>query len=144
MPTPAPISLARLHVPSPQTHHYSGSLVLKATSNDDLALTPGLGGSGKQERSEEWAEEDGVDVGDDLDYDDEEGMIEVHEDDMMEEWVERGLDPKEFEPRILLEMWEAEDAEVSTVLCTTVCLGTSANGRFVFNMTTLQYVPQRD
>eukprot|EP00904_Undaria_pinnatifida_P008545 jgi/Undpi1/4820/HiC_scaffold_19.g08173.m1 len=41
----------------------------------------------------------------------EEEVVEVNEEDMKEEWATRGLDPTTFDPLVLLEMWEAEDAE---------------------------------
>ena len=44
----------------------------------------------------------------------EEEVVEVNEEDMKEEWATRGLDPTTFDPLVLLEMWEAEDAEVNT------------------------------
>lgn len=39
--------------------------------------------------------------------------VEVDEEELKEEWAARGLDPAAFDPLVLLEMWEAEDAEVN-------------------------------
>ncbi|CAN0175318.1 unnamed protein product [Ascophyllum nodosum] len=41
----------------------------------------------------------------------EEEVMEVTEEDMMQEWIERGLDPETFDPLALLQMWESEDAK---------------------------------
>ena len=40
-------------------------------------------------------------------------VVEVDEEELKEEWAARGLDPAAFDPLVLLEMWEAEDAEVN-------------------------------
>lgn len=39
-------------------------------------------------------------------------VVEVDEEDLMEEWEARGLNPEAFDPMVLLQMWEEEDAEV--------------------------------
>lgn len=71
------------------------------------------------------AADDGADVLSDGMAEEEEEMIEVREEDMMQEWVERGLDPGAFDSRVLLGMWEAEDLNdevgFGAVLATTSC-----------------------
>lgn len=42
----------------------------------------------------------------------EEMVMEVDEEELMEEWEARGLNPEAFDPMVLLQMWEEEDAEV--------------------------------
>lgn len=44
-------------------------------------------------------------------------VVEVDEEELKEEWAARGLDPAAFDPLVLLEMWEAEDAEVNKQRC---------------------------
>lgn len=44
-------------------------------------------------------------------------VVEVDEEELKEEWAARGLDPAAFDPLVLLEMWEAEDAEVNKPRC---------------------------
>ena len=50
----------------------------------------------------------------------EEEVMEVTEEDMMQEWIERGLDPETFDPLALLQMWESEDAKVLSIACAIV------------------------
>ena len=40
-------------------------------------------------------------------------VVDVDEEELKEEWTARGLDPAAFDPLVLLEMWEVEDAEVN-------------------------------
>lgn len=46
--------------------------------------------------------------------DDEDGeVVEVTEEDLMKDWIARGLDPADFDPQRLLEIWhEAEESEL--------------------------------
>lgn len=61
---------------------------------------------GEEEEEEEDEEEEG----------DEEEIFEVDEEELLEDWLERGLDPAAFDPMVLLQMWEAEEPEVTCIL----------------------------
>lgn len=44
--------------------------------------------------------------------DEDRDVVEISEEELMQEWADRGLDPAAFDPRVLLQLWESEDDEV--------------------------------
>lgn len=79
----------------------SGDPTEGATGHDTAGV--GDGGEGQEDDFYDSFEED------------DENVVELNEDDMLEEWVQRGLDPASFDPQILMEIWEAEE-EVSDTM----------------------------
>lgn len=101
-PESLPLSEKRLHC--------RRSIGMK-TKRDDSS-DPTKGATGRETADGGGGGEGQEDDFDDIFEEDDDNVVELNEDDMLEEWVERGLDPASFEPQILMEIWEAEE-EVS-------------------------------
>lgn len=89
------------------------SASMPPTSGLFLAARDGDGGSlpGGNAQGPEGEDED-MDEDEDEDGDGDDAVVEVTEEELMDDWIARGLDAAAFDPQRLLEMWTMEeDAE---------------------------------